>query len=177
MACVSESTGGAAWSIPAGFFSKLKWNGALTGSPAEFSGKMRFIMPKVAQAVSDSKRLKSHKRNALWICCGAIAFGAVAVLCAFGLRHTASAAPAGGKPGMVWIAGGEFVMGTDDSNSMTNERPAHRVKLDGFWMDEHDVTNAEFATFVQATGYVTTAERKPDWEEMKKQLPPGTPRP
>src|SRR5262249_41413527 len=40
-----------------------------------------------------------------------------------------------------------------------------------------DVTNAQFRKFVEATGYVTTAEKKPDWEEMKKQLPPGTPKP
>jgi formylglycine-generating enzyme required for sulfatase activity len=78
---------------------------------------------------------------------------------------------------MRWIPAGEFTMGTDDSQSMPNERPAHRVTLAGFWMDEHDVTNAEFRRFVEATGYVTTAERKPDWEELKKQLPPGTPRP
>ena len=44
-------------------------------------------------------------------------------------------------------------------------------------MDKHEVTNAQFRAFVDATGYVTTAERKPDWEELKKQLPLGTPRP
>jgi formylglycine-generating enzyme required for sulfatase activity len=44
-------------------------------------------------------------------------------------------------------------------------------------MDEHDVTNAEFSKFVEATGYVTTAERKIDWEDLKKELPPGTPKP
>ena len=76
--------------------------------------------------------------------------------------------------GMVWISGGEFTMGTNDPRSLPNERPAHRVTVEGFWMDIHDVTNAEFAKFVEATGYVTTAERKPDWEELKKQLPPGT---
>ena len=79
--------------------------------------------------------------------------------------------------GMVWIPGGEFTMGTDDVNSFPNERPAHRVHVEGFWIDEHDVTNAEFAKFVEATGYVTTAERKPDWEGLKKELPPGTPKP
>jgi sulfatase modifying factor 1 len=85
-----------------------------------------------------------------------------------------SAAP---HPGMVWIPGGEFTMGTDDPNSMTNERPAHRVSVKGFWMDVNTVTNAQFAKFVQATGYVTTAEKVPDWNEMKKELPPGTPKP
>jgi len=79
--------------------------------------------------------------------------------------------------GMVWIAGGEFSMGTDEPRSMRNERPAHRVKLDGFWMDEHDVTNGEFRKFVEASGYKTIAERKPDWEELKKQVAPGTPKP
>src|SRR5262249_54245780 len=79
--------------------------------------------------------------------------------------------------GMVWIPPGRFSMGTDDLASMPNERPAHPVRVDGFWMDEHDVTNAEFKKFVDATGYLTTAERPPDWEELKKQLPPGTPKP
>ena len=68
-------------------------------------------------------------------------------------------------------------MGTDDVSSFPNERPAHRVHVEGFWIDQHDVTNTEFANFVEATGYVTTAERKSDWEELKKELPPGTPKP
>ena len=46
-----------------------------------------------------------------------------------------------------------------------------------FWMDIHEVTNAQFRRFVEETGYVTTAEIKPDWEELKKQMPPGTPKP
>ncbi len=81
------------------------------------------------------------------------------------------------EPGMVWIPAGEFTMGTNDATAQPNEGPAHRVRVDGFWMDATDVTNAEFAQFVAATGYVTTAERKPDWNELKKQLPPGTPKP
>jgi len=86
---------------------------------------------------------------------------------------------AGGKapPGMVWIPGGTFLMGTNDKESFPNERPAHLVQVYGFWMDEHDVTNAEFARFVEATGYVTTAERPINWEDLKKEIPPGTPRP
>lgn len=79
--------------------------------------------------------------------------------------------------GMVWIAATEFEMGTSDRNGNQNERPAHPVKLDGFWIDEHEVTNTQFREFVDATGYVTTAEIKPDWEEMKKSVPPGTPKP
>jgi formylglycine-generating enzyme len=79
--------------------------------------------------------------------------------------------------GMKWIPAGQFTMGTDDPQSMPNERPPHRVRIDGFWMAEHPVTNAQFRAFVKATGYVTTAERKPDWNEIRKQVPPGTPRP
>ncbi len=80
-------------------------------------------------------------------------------------------------PGMVWISGGNFIMGTDDPGAMPHEMPAHEVKVDGFWMDVTEVTNRQFNEFVEATGYITTAERKPDWNELKKQLPPGTPKP
>jgi len=80
-------------------------------------------------------------------------------------------------PGMLWIPGGTFLMGTNDKESFPNERPAHFVQVQGFWMDEHDVTNAEFSKFVEATGYVTTAERKIDWEDLKKELAPGTLKP
>lgn len=85
----------------------------------------------------------------------------------------------GETTGMVWIPPGEFMMGAADSDEMArdDEKPRHRVSVDGFWIDETEVTNAQFAAFVKATGYVTTAERQPDWEEMKKQLPPGTPKP
>ncbi len=79
--------------------------------------------------------------------------------------------------GMKWIPGGEFTMGTDDLHSMSNERPAHTVKITGFWMDEHVVTNAEFKKFVNATKYVTTAEKPVDWELLKLQVPEGTPKP
>ncbi|MEO1496415.1 MAG: formylglycine-generating enzyme family protein [Planctomycetota bacterium] len=79
--------------------------------------------------------------------------------------------------GMVWVEGGEFSMGTDDPDSFPNERPAHRVRVSGFWIDETPVTNARFAEFVEATGYKTVAERPVDWDELKKQVPPGTPKP
>jgi len=82
-----------------------------------------------------------------------------------------------GPRGMAWVPGGEFLMGSEHSLARPNERPAHRVRVAGFWMDRTHVTNAQFAAFVQATGYVTTAERKPDWETIRVQVPAGTPRP
>ena len=78
---------------------------------------------------------------------------------------------------MVSITGGEFLMGCEMPYSQMNERPAVKVRVDGFWMDKHAVTNAQFSKFVEATGYKTTAERPLDWEEMKKQVAPGTPKP
>jgi len=79
--------------------------------------------------------------------------------------------------GMVWIPEGTFNMGSEGPQSRPDEAPVHAVKVDGFWIDQTEVTNAQFSEFVAATGYVTTAEKPVDWEEMKKQLPPGTPKP
>ena len=81
--------------------------------------------------------------------------------------------------GMVWIPGGEFIQGAtpQDKMAMPHEKPAHKVAVDGFFMDITEVTNAQYKRFVDATGYVTVAERKIDWEELKKQLPEGTPKP
>jgi formylglycine-generating enzyme len=81
----------------------------------------------------------------------------------------AGSAPAPAPEGMVWIPGGEFSMGCEDVE-MRDARPFHRVALDGFWMDQTEVTNEEFARFVKATGYVTVAERKPDAKDF-----PGAP--
>lgn len=79
--------------------------------------------------------------------------------------------PAGAAPeGMVWVPGGTFWMGGDDS-SMTDARPVHEVRVAGFWMDRTEVTNRQFARFVDATGYVTLAERKPEAADV-----PGAPR-
>jgi formylglycine-generating enzyme required for sulfatase activity len=79
--------------------------------------------------------------------------------------------------GMVLIPGGTFNMGADDDRAWRDEYPKHQVQIDSFWMDIHEVTNAQFDAFVKATGYVTTAEKAVDWEEIKKELPPGTPKP
>jgi formylglycine-generating enzyme required for sulfatase activity len=61
---------------------------------------------------------------------------------------------------MVWIAGAAFLMGSD--HHYAEEAPAHRVAVDGFWIDRCAVTNRQFAAFARATGYVTVAERPPD---------------
>lgn len=80
-------------------------------------------------------------------------------------------------PGMVWVPAGEFIMGNDAVDVRADERPAHKVRLDGFWMDMTPVTNLQFKEFVDATGYVTTAEKAPTVEEIMRQVPPGTPPP
>ena len=62
--------------------------------------------------------------------------------------------------GMNWIPAGKFTMGSNDGQP--DEKPLHDVKLKGFWMDRYEVTNNQFEKFVEATRYVTTAERAPD---------------
>lgn len=79
--------------------------------------------------------------------------------------------------GMVWIPGGDFLMGSTTDEGYPEEHPQNAVEVTGFWMDATEVTNRQFDEFVSATGYVTTAERVPDWEILKKQLPAGTPPP
>jgi sulfatase modifying factor 1 len=72
-------------------------------------------------------------------------------------------APPPGRPparDMVWIPGGSFVMGSD--HHYPEEAPAHRVRLEGFWIDRTPVTNAQFQAFVKATGHITLAERPAD---------------
>lgn len=65
---------------------------------------------------------------------------------------------------MVWIEGGVFHMGSDDH--YPEEAPVHLVAVDGFWIDRTPVTNREFARFVAVTGYLTTAERTPQPEDV-----------
>jgi formylglycine-generating enzyme required for sulfatase activity len=60
---------------------------------------------------------------------------------------------------MVWIPAGKFTMGGIGEDIPADELPLHDVKLDGFWMDKCEVTNAQFLKFATATGYVTVAER------------------
>jgi formylglycine-generating enzyme len=97
----------------------------------------------------------------------------------FGSTNENPARPSGKSPAsMVWIPGGEFSMGSDyrceslcGLPGVTNDAvPIHRVYVDGFWMDETEVTNAQFRQFVEETGYITVAEIKPTEEEF-----PGAP--
>lgn len=81
------------------------------------------------------------------------------------------------KKGMLLIPAGSYLMGYDGELARADEQPVHPVKVSSFWMDEHEVTNREYQKFVDATGYRTLAEIDPDWEELKKQVPPGTPKP
>jgi sulfatase modifying factor 1 len=82
-------------------------------------------------------------------------------------KELAGPPPGPAPAGMAWIPGGEFSMGSKDPRNdvcggnepMDDARPVHRVSVDGFWMDRTEVTNAEFARFVEATKYVTVAER------------------
>ena len=78
---------------------------------------------------------------------------------------------------MVLIPSGQFIMGGKSADAYRNEFPRHEVKVSSFYMDQTEVTNAEFDKFVKATGYITMAERNIDWEIMKAQVTPGTPRP
>ena len=64
------------------------------------------------------------------------------------------------SPGMMWVPGGTFTMGSDDH--YPEEAPAHSVAVEGFWIDRTTVTNDDFAAFVKATGHVTLAEQPPD---------------
>jgi formylglycine-generating enzyme required for sulfatase activity len=96
-------------------------------------------------------------------CCGA-----------FPSRFAPTAAVA---PDRVAIPAGEFVMGGVGPFARPDEFPQHRVRLNGFQISRTPITNDQFAEFVKATGYVTTAERAPTVEEILSGSPPGTPPP
>ncbi len=106
------------------------------------------------------------------------ATGAARGSAAAGPHVNGTPAPGEAPPGMVWIPGGVFWMGTEDPTSMVcggpdampDARPVHLVAVDGFWMDRTEVTNEQFAEFVKATGYETIAERTPRAEDY-----PGAP--
>src|SRR5688572_19055676 len=91
-----------------------------------------------------------------------------------GSAGDAAVEPPGKPAGMVWIPGGKFSMGAEEQCNTNDAQAFHEVETVGFWMDETEVTNDQFIAFVNATQYVTLAERPVNWEEMKKLVPPGT---
>lgn len=124
------------------------------------------------------------RRIVLLTVLGVAVAGSAAFLGAREVNRSATGAPhvvrsngADAPRGMVLIPGGRFLMGSDHKLSQLNERPMHWVRVSAFWMDATHVTNDQFEQFVQATGYVTTAQRTPDWETLRVQLPVGTRRP
>ena len=78
---------------------------------------------------------------------------------------------------MVLIPAGTYTMGSDGPEAEPHEGPALTVSISPFYLDRHEVTNKQFAAFVATTGYVTVAERPVDWNVLRKELPPGTPKP
>jgi formylglycine-generating enzyme required for sulfatase activity len=97
------------------------------------------------------------------------AFAASYLAFTYGPRLVGGPAPAE-PPGMVWVPGGTFLRGSDNPKKR-DARPTHQVAVDGFWMDATAVTNEQFQRFVDATGYVTIAERTPQAKDF-----PGAPR-
>lgn len=83
----------------------------------------------------------------------------------FGVFSSEAPAP----EGMRAIPGGVFTMGSDENFAWPEERPAHKVRIAAFLLDEIEVTNAKFAEFVKATGHVTVAEKKPDADALRAQ--------
>jgi len=87
-----------------------------------------------------------------------------------GLAQAASDAMCLSEPiGQVWVNEAEFIMG--DNSHYPEEGPAHKVSVQGFWIDAHEVSNAQFATFVDASNYVTVAERAPDPNDWPADVP------
>ncbi len=126
--------------------------------------------------------MSSSRPHPVWPAAAALAGGILLGVGAWYLHHdtrgTASTKPPGeAPPGMVWIPGGQFQMGSYDRLARPAEQPVHEAYVDGFWMDATEVTNAQFAAFVDATGYVTMAEQAPNLDDILGQRSPGSPPP
>ncbi|MBS0203606.1 MAG: formylglycine-generating enzyme family protein [Planctomycetes bacterium] len=130
------------------------------------------------------------KQNLLILTAGLLAFVMVFVVTRFRIASRENPAgettsrvapevthPVSATDNMVLIPGGEYTIGTDSELGWPDEKPAHKVRVERFWIDITEVTNAQFAQFTEATGYVTTAEKAPSVEELLAQSPPGTPPP
>ncbi len=136
--------------------------------------------PTVAPAPQPSAGRRLWLVGAVVVACAAAGYGGAMLLADSGGKKAPQLRIGDGRigpEGMAWVPGGEFLMGSDSKQAQANEKPAHPARVGGFWMDRQHVTNAQFRKFVEATGYRTTAELPADWETLKVQLPPGTPRP
>jgi formylglycine-generating enzyme len=135
-------------------------------------------------------KIRTNSKSQTWLNTGGngpllrficlLALASVGFFAAYGVTRYRSSPKSGEAPeGMVWIPGGEFLMGCEDPRScpcggpdaMNDARPIHRVYVDGFWMDKTEVTNEQFAKFVDATGYLTIAERTPKAEDFPSAPP------
>lgn len=123
-----------------------------------------------------TKAISEKQKDSLDLCCGLPSRGShFPSSTALSLDSTSTVL---NKKGMVLIKGGVFRMGGRDQNfARKDEFPVHSVRISSFYLDEHEVTNAQFKRFVSETAYKTLAERPLKWEELKKNLPPGTPKP
>ena len=108
-----------------------------------------------------------------------VSISIVCLVAFLGCQNSKKYPPIEVPEGMVWIPSGTFIQGavSHDAMALPREKQNFKVSLDGFFMDATEVTIAQFAKFIEETGYITVAERPIDWEEMKKELPVGTARP
>ena len=133
------------------------------------TGTLKAVAPKKIVTTSVNKKVTAVKKpttDSLKSCCSKIPS-----------RFNVFGQKVDKHDGMVWIPAGNFMMGGDNEQARKDEYPKHGVKVNGFYMDATEVTNAQFSEFVKATGYITTAEKDINWEEIKSQVPPNTPKP
>ena len=124
---------------------------------------MMTLTRKRSKTETPKPAVQVNSRSRSWLLLTAIglaAFGATYALVKAISHHETT------PPDMVWIVGGEFITGSEAAEAEAVKKPAQGVRVNGFWMDETDVTNAQFRAFVEATGYVTPAEKAPDLEEI-----------
>jgi formylglycine-generating enzyme required for sulfatase activity len=134
------------------------------------TGTLKAVAPKKIVTTPVNKKVTAVKKptteDSLKSCCSKIPS-----------RFNAFGQKVDKHDGMVWIPAGNFMMGGDNEQARKDEYPKHGVKVNGFYMDATEVTNAQFSEFVKATGYITTAEKDINWDEIKSQVPPNTPKP
>jgi formylglycine-generating enzyme len=143
---------------PAGGNRRSRRKAMRTGSPEQLATKENGV-----------RRPQATSRLLVLGALALAAFGTTFGTVKFLQKRQSDADKASAPPGMVWIPGGEFLRGTDN-RKMPDAQPRHRVAVDGFWMDRTSVTNEQFARFIEATGYVTVAERTPEAKDF-----PGAP--